>query len=158
MTQRSKSTLFLIEQLIVIAVFAICAAACISILTAAYFYTIDSRATDNAIVKAESMAETFKAVGTDFTAIADILGGETTSVGLGTAGVSVVAVYYDSAWQISSKPYASYGAYLLIESTAAHTTDTSNGTVFIDVITGRVIVERITGEELVSLTVAIRNS
>jgi len=150
MTQRSKSTLFLIEQLIVIAVFAICAVACISILTAAYFNANDSRATNHAMQKAESCAEVFKITGDDFSVIANIMGGTTTTVGLGTSGVAVVAVYYDSAWQISNESNASFILNLIIESA-------------IDVmghslIQGRVVVERITGEELVSLAVAVRDS
>ena len=96
MTQKSKSTLFLIEQLIVIAVFAICAAACVSILTAAYFYTNDSSATSNAIIKAESAAEVFKATGGDVYAVADIMGGsaffDVTS--------DKLLIAYNSDWQI----------------------------------------------------------
>jgi len=149
MTNRSKSTLFLIEQLIVIAVFAICAVACISILTAAYFYANDSGALSHAIVKAESGAEVFKVTGSDFAAAADILGGTTTSEGLGTDGVSVVAVYYDNTWQISDEENASYVLNLIIES--------AQGAQDFDVITGRVKVGRISGEELISLAVAARD-
>jgi len=151
MTNRSKSTLFLIEQLIVIAVFAICAVACISILTAAYFNATDSKATSHAILKAESAAEVFKVFGDDFSAIADTLGGTTTVAGLGTAGVSVVAVYYDSSWRVCREQDASYVLNLIIESAEAF-----QGTRDLTVITGRVTVERITGEELVSLRVAVR--
>jgi len=149
MTNRSKSTLFLIEQLIVIAVFAICAVACISILTASYFYANDSNAVSHAIVKAESGAEVFKVTGRDFTSAANILGGTVTSVGLGSDGVSVLAVYYDNNWQVSAEDNASYKLYLVIES--------AQGAQDFDVITARVTVERITGEELISLNVAARD-
>jgi len=149
MTNRSKSTLFLIEQLIVIAVFAICAVACISILTASYFYANDGSAVSNAIVKAESGAEVFKVTGSDFGKAADILGGKTTSESLGTAGVSVLSVYYDSSWQICDESNASYVLHLIIES--------AQGTQDFEVITGRVTVSRNTGEELISLKVAARN-
>jgi len=45
MVRRSRSTLFLMEQLIVIAVFAICAAACVKILTTSYFMAKQTRDT-----------------------------------------------------------------------------------------------------------------
>jgi len=149
MTNRSKSTLFLIEQLIVIAVFAICAVACISILTASYFYANDGSAVSNAIIKAESGAEVFKVTGSDFTAAADILGGSITSETSAAGGVSVLSVYYDSSWQICSESNASYVLHLVIESV--------QGTADFEVITGRVTVGRISGEELISLKAAARN-
>ncbi|MCL2819833.1 MAG: hypothetical protein FWD38_03250 [Oscillospiraceae bacterium] len=149
MTNRSKSTLFLIEQLIVIAVFAICAVACISILTASYFYANDSSALSHAIIKAESGAEVFKITGTDFSAAAEILDGTVTSKSLGADGVSVIAVYYNSSWQTSSEDNASYVMNLIIEA--------AQGPQNFDVITGRITVERTTGEELISLSVAARD-
>jgi len=149
MTNRSKSTLFLIEQLIVIAVFAICAVACISILTASYFYANDGSAVSNAIIKAESGAEVFKVTGRDFSAAADILGGSTTSEGLGADGVSVLSVFYDKSWQICSENNANYVLHLIIESV--------QGAADFEIITGRVTVRRISGEELISLKVAARN-
>jgi len=149
MTNRSKSTLFLIEQLIVIAVFAVCAVACISILTASYFYANDSNAISHAIVKAESGAEVFKVTGSDFEAAANILGGRTTSESVRTGGVSVLAVYYDSTWQISNEENASFALNLIIEA--------AEGAQDFDVITGHVTVRRTTGEELISLKVAARD-
>ena len=74
MNTRSKSTLFLIEQLIVIAVFAISAAACITILTSAYFTSVESRDIKNAILVAENVAETFKATNGSPESIAGLLG------------------------------------------------------------------------------------
>jgi len=149
MTQRSKSTLFLIEQLIVIAVFAICAAACISILVAAYFYTTDSKTLSQATIKAESGAEAFKVTGSDFASAADILGGSTTTVGLGTSGVSVIAVYYDNNWQVSNNNFnASYVMNLIIES--------AEGDADISLISGRVVVSSTAGDEIISLNVAMR--
>ena len=154
MTNRSKSTLFLIEQLIVIAVFAICAVACISILTAAYFNAKNSQATSNAIITAESAAEVFKVTGDDFSAIADILGGTTTVAGFGTAGVAVVAVYYDTEWQLSNFIHASYVLYLVID--AAESAESIQNSQDYTIITGRVVVENISGDELITLKVAAR--
>jgi len=149
MTQRSKSTLFLIEQLIVIAVFAICAVACISILTAAYFNSIESNGTSNAIHKAESAAEVFKATGGDLFMTADILGGTADVGGLGHSGAVYATVYYNSAWQIADESDASY----VLRIAAAGTSHTELSFIL---TSGELTVERITGEELVSLTLAAR--
>jgi len=148
MTQRSKSTLFLIEQLIVIAVFAICAAACISILTAAYFYTKDSAAASNAIVKAESGAEIFKASGGDLSVVAEMLDA---TAAQGNRQGAFLTVYYDDSWQAGEEWGASYKLNLII------------GTPYqvipgYSVISGDLIVSRVTGEELVSMPVAARIS
>ena len=144
MTHRSKSTLFLIEQLIVIAVFAVCAAACIRILTSAYFTANDSQATSHAVLRAESAAEIFKAVDGDIDTIASILGGTS---GTQADGVSGVAVYYDSSWQVSNEGNASYQLGLVIYAPG----DQKAG-----LLEGEIWVEKITGEELVAFPVATR--
>ena len=146
MTHRSKSTLFLIEQIIVIAVFAICAAACVRILTAAYFTANDTQATSHAVLRAESAAEVFKATSGDVDAIASVLGGTS---GTAADGVAGVAVYYDSSWQISNEGNASYHLGLAIyppqNPNDAH------------LLNGEIWVVKITGEELVSFPVATRS-
>jgi len=147
MTHRSKSTLFLIEQLIVIAVFAICAVACISILTSAYFTANDSKATSHAILVAESGAEVFKATGGDFAAVADIMGGFTKQ---GDSGSAVVAVYYDSSWQVSSEANADYLLNLVVDAPGNANDST--------LVTGELSVEKVTGEELVAFSVAARGN
>ena len=60
--EKSKSTLFLIEQIIVIAVFAICAAVCVRIIVSAYVMTTDAVDLRNALTIAESAAEAVKAL------------------------------------------------------------------------------------------------
>jgi len=149
MANRSKSTLFLIEQLMVIVVFAICAVACINILTAAYFNAVDSRDLSNAVLKAESGAEVFKATVSDFAAAADLLGGTTHAQSMNTGGVSVLDVYYDSSWQKSDETNASYVLNLIIDS--AETPQMLGESTL---ISGRVIVSKITGEIIISLPVA----
>ena len=104
MSSRSKSTLFLIEQLIVIAVFAICATACVRILTNAYFYAVDSRDVSNALIVAQSGADTFKAVGGDFGKAAGLLGGTINY----RDGVTVIAVFYDDKWRVCGEENAHY--------------------------------------------------
>jgi len=140
MTHRSKSTLFLIEQLIVIAVFAICAVACISILTAAYFNATDSKAASHAILRAEGAAEVFKAAGDDFDTLIRILGG----VGeIDNNGKHVMSIYYNSSWQIlDSEANASYELRVVYDSISY-----GNDLVL---LAGDLTVEKTTGEELVS--------
>ena len=57
---RSKSTLQLIEQIICIAIFAICAAVCIKIITVSYLMTQEAVNTRNALSVAETKIENFK--------------------------------------------------------------------------------------------------
>ena len=147
MTQRSKSTLFLIEQLIVIAVFAICAVACISILTAAYFNANDSRAASYAILKAQSGAELFKATGGDIEAIADIMGGVAQTGGSETAALTI---FYDNMWQVSDGADAKFVLIIFVETPQY----SSGNTLF----TGTLSVEKITGEELIKLSLAAREA
>ena len=71
--EKSKSTLFLIEQIIVIAVFAICAAICVRIIVSAYLMTADAVDTRNALTLAESAAESFKALDGDAALIHAVL-------------------------------------------------------------------------------------
>jgi len=58
---RSKSTLLLIEQIIVIAIFAVCAAVCVNIIASSYLITARAVDTRNALSIAERAADTFKA-------------------------------------------------------------------------------------------------
>jgi len=59
--KRSRSTLLLIEQIIVIAIFAFCATASINIIVSAYLITENAVNTRSALTIAESAAESFKA-------------------------------------------------------------------------------------------------
>ena len=143
MTSRSKSTLFLIEQLIVIAVFAICAAACISILTAAFFKANDTRATSQAIHKAESAAEVFKATGGDVETVANILGGFN---GTDISGNLFVTVFYDTMWKLSDYTQRSFVLHIVYEQADRNSM----------VTVAELTVERVTGEELVAFQLAAR--
>ena len=102
MNRRSRSTLFLMEQLIVIAVFAVCAAACVKILTASHFMATDTRDTSFAIRVAENCAECYKAVSGDAGKDAQILGGSTTGAD------NTLVVYYDKSWKTCGEKDAAY--------------------------------------------------
>jgi len=146
MNNRSRSTLFLIEQLIVIAVFALCAAACVRILTAAYFSARESRDLSNALHTAESGAESFKATGGDVRKVSEILGGVTRS-NFPEYGASSVIVYFNSDWVVCDEGSANYK--LLLVTGQDPPPDTS-------LITGSLSVEKLTGEEIIAFTVAAR--
>ena len=137
MTQRSKSTLFLIEQLIVVAVFAICAVACISIMVVAYSDANESRTISNALLKAESAAEIFKATNGDVDAVADILDG---------ANVNGVTVLYNKDWQTLSNDTTDtqYVLTITLDDLQQITEDTN-------LITGQLSITQTTGEELIVL-------
>ena len=143
MNNRSRSTLFLIEQLIVIAVFALCAAACVRILTDAYFTTNNSKDKSNALLVAESGAESFKASSGDLGMVARIMGGTSGDVG----GSPAAIVYYDAQWKIcASESSASFVLYLF-----------GGAADYASLRSGDILVQRISGEELVSFSVLARS-
>jgi len=145
MNNRSRSTLFLIEQLIVIAVFAICAAACAKILTAAFFDAKDSRAMSNAIHIAESSAESFKATGGNIGKVAEIMGGVSGSEN----GKQAAIVYYDSHWHVCGKSDADYR--LIMTGGIQHSRHPG-------LLLGELTVEKLTGEQIISFDVTVRNA
>ena len=151
MNNRSRSTLFLIEQLIVIAVFALCAAACVTILSAAYFDAVDSRDLGNALHAAESCAAAFKATGGDYAETARILGGAADT----RVGSEMAVVYYDANWAACDKSGAGYALALK----SADAPDGGDGLAFADIsivkLSGAV---KTPGEDIVSFTVAARRN
>ena len=143
MNNRSRSTLFLIEQLIVIAVFALCAAACVRILADSYFTANNSRDLSNALLVAESGAESFKATGGDIDLIAGLMGGNTDSF----RGSPAAVIYYDKQWNVCSEGSAYYKLLLVCNEPAERPA----------LMEGELSVEKITGEELIFLTVVARS-
>ena len=136
---RSRSTLFLMEQLIVIATFAVCAAACIKILTASYFMATATRDTSNAIRIAESSAECYKAVSGDIAKTAQIMGGTTA----GIRGSETAVVYFDGHWQVCGEEEAAYTLKIVSERRAG-------------LAAGTLSVERSDGGEILAFPVAAR--
>jgi hypothetical protein len=141
MNKRSRSTLFLIEQLIVIAVFAICSTACVKILTSAYVAARESKDVTNAISVAESGAECFKAVNGDVNKASEMLGGFT---GI-TDNINEAVIYYDKQWQVCKRNDAAYIFYLIKGKPETQSTS---------LIMGEIYVGKITGECLMNLQVA----
>ncbi|MCL2248955.1 MAG: hypothetical protein FWC13_06765 [Oscillospiraceae bacterium] len=152
MTTRSKSTLFLIEQLIVVAVFAICAVACISILTSAFFFAMDSSDTSRALIQAESSAEVFKATGGDLQRIAELTGG---TVSFDDSNRPILTVFYDRQWQVVS--YEQTGGFVLhIVSKPGGLAAGSESGIPQSLSLGELSVSRAAGDSLVSFPLAAR--
>ena len=144
MNNRSRSTLFLIEQLIVIAVFALCAAACVRILADSYFTATNSRDLSNALLAAESGAESFKATGGNIGRVAELMRGVSDNVN----GSPAAVVYYDRQWNVCGESAAFYKLSLVCDGPVER----------LALFEGELSVEKITGEELVSLTVVARSA
>lgn len=73
--KRSRASLFLMEQIIVIAVFALCAAVCVYIIAASHTMSVNAVDTRYALLMAENTAEAHKAFGGDVNEVAALLGG-----------------------------------------------------------------------------------
>jgi len=140
MSRRSRSTLFLIEQLIVVAIFAICAAACVRIMSHSYFMARDSRNLSIAILIAESCAESYKAASGDLRIVAELLGGAIIAID----SRDVLTLFYDSGWLLCSEEDAFFQLRLIDESVA----DSSSR-----IVEGRLFVEKLTGEEIMTFEV-----
>jgi len=100
--KRSRSTLFLMEQLIVILIFSVCAAACVKTFVGAYLMTVGSKDKNGAVLLAESSAECFKATSGDLTAAASILGGGVSDE------MDLMTAYYDNKWRTCAEEEAEY--------------------------------------------------
>jgi len=145
MNKRSRSTLFLIEQLIVIAVFAICSAACARILTSAYLTAKESKDLSNAILIAENAAESYKAVAGDIGKVVELLGGTADKSGNGVTAI----IYYNKHWQVCEKEEADYSLHLINKGP-----ETRSPTL----LSGEIRVEKLTGQELTTFSIAARSS
>lgn len=138
MKSRSRATLFLIEQLIVVAIFAICAAGCVGTLVSAYISARDSRDITNALLVAENGAESFKATGGEAGVVADILGG----VLVNESGSLTAVVYYNDQWRRCTENDAFYSMRIAAESPASRAANDDNvySTLTVEKLTGEVIV------------------
>jgi len=138
MEKRSRSTLFLMEQMIVIVVFAFCAAVCVKLIGEAHVISTRNNDIKNAIITVESAAECFKAFSGDMPKIAEILGGTYNEQ-------TVLTVYYDDEWRISNQEEAVY-----IMSIINHNDPAKK-----PLITADIQVRRTTGDDILTLTVSV---
>jgi len=138
MNNKSKASLFLIEKLIVIVVFAICAAACADIFVESYLMANDSRDMNFALTAAKNGAELYKSH-EDLFETAKMLGGKI------NADSGSAVVYYDSGWQVSGIEDAEYIMRIRqIDDAPPFLSELSIG--------------KIGGEEILSFTVAARST
>jgi len=136
-TSRSRAALFLIEKLIVILVFALCASACISIFVEAYIISSEVKAQNQALIVAKNGAERFKAYN-DPQEVARSLGGEYWS-----GSDKAIVVYYNENWRLTFEHLAKYVMSLrLIDGEPS----------YIRILT----IETIEREEILSFTVSSR--
>lgn len=142
MSHRSRSTLFLLEQLIVILIFAICAAACVKIFVASFVIVNNASDMNNALMIAESGAECYKATTGNASKVATVLGGV-------ADGFDNAAVFYNDEWQTCTEADAAYELRL----TALNRDDTPTSMKLCELYVGN-----INGEEIISFTVATGGS
>jgi len=135
------------EQVVVIAVFAVCAAVCVKILVVSYLMTVDAVDTKNALLVAESAAESYKAFSGDIGKAAEALGGGRFYL----SDYGFVTVYFDGNWQPSSAEEASFVLYLAEN-------DSEPLVMFADISVGRVTSGEEPVDELISLRTALRRN
>ena len=138
MSGRTRSALFLMEQLIVIVIFAVASAVCAQIFTAALIKSSDAKELNHALIAAKNGAETFRAYGDPKTAV-EAIGG---SVGDSDSAV----VWYDKDWRVCPESEAVY--FMRLSATA----DAGEPSLSLCELT----VESIQGDEIFALTVARR--
>jgi len=131
------------EQVVVIAIFAICAAVCVKILVISYIMTVDGADTKNALIIAQNAAESHKAFKGDTRKILEILSGSTDSY----YNENAILVYFDANWQPSDDIGASFVLHLI-------TYGESSPVIFADIT----VTSLITDAELISLRTAARRS
>ena len=136
MESRSRSMLFLMEQMIAIIVFAFCAAVCVRIIAEANILANHSNDMKNAIIVSENGAECFKAFSGDPDKITATLGGSYT----GSKEDALITIYYDDEWMVSESGGAAYIMSIRIYEKS-----------------GDISVSRVSGDELISLKVSVRS-
>ena len=98
--ERGKTALFLMEQLIIVAVFALAAVLCVQVFVYAHLTAEASAAQDYAVIAAENAAEIYKACRGDLDATAAELGAEVYG--------DTILKYYDNEWKGSAVRGAGY--------------------------------------------------
>ena len=152
MSGRSRSTLFLIEQLIVITIFAVCAAICVKIFISSFLTANETRDMNHALIIARNAAECYKVYG-DPGKTAAVLSGREHAL-----GVPYAAVFYDAGWRVSE---AAEAAYVLRLTCRGGNLPPVIGNMppaagAAGLLLCEISVEKITGEKLIGFTVAAR--
>ncbi|MDR0425203.1 MAG: hypothetical protein LBH39_07145 [Clostridiales Family XIII bacterium] len=96
----SHSRAFFLELVINLVLFMLCAAVCLQVFARAFAKSDESSVLAQATLRAQSIAEAFKASGGDLGFVMDTVGGEATAEGL--------VLYYDDGWALTSAESAVY--------------------------------------------------
>ena len=148
------------EQLVVIVVFAVCAAACVKILTHSYLVSKEAKDLSNALLAAENGAECYKAAGGDMSLTAYLLGGTEADID----GKSTALVYYNSANRVCAQVDSVYLLRITADSSITYKSNNSSpgtgssGTGSSLSSSAMLEVERISGDELLSFSVIARGN
>ena len=100
MKEKSKTSLFLMELVLMILFFAVSAAVCMRVFSSAQLKSNHSDDLSNASLKAQSAAECWKLSQGEAELVAEVLGGEKTESG--------AAVYFDKEWNSCGEAGAKY--------------------------------------------------
>ncbi len=109
----SRTSLFLMELILVIFFFAVCSAVSLQVFAAARVMSERSAALSSAVLQAQSAAEVYQAAGGNLDHATDLLDGEQVQNGL--------IVYYDKTWLPTNKSAARY--QLTLTALQAYTAD-----------------------------------
>ena len=101
---RSKAPLAMMEQMVMILVFALAAALCLQAFVTSDRMSRESEARDRAAVLCQNTAEAIRYSGGDLAAAAELLG-----AGQWADGVDALTIFYDTNWQFAQP--ASSGVY-----------------------------------------------
>ena len=132
--KRSRSTLFLIEQLVAVTIFAVCAAICVSIFINAYLMANEARDIGNGLKAAKNAAEAFKTFGDVHEAAGFIRGYDN----------GTYVVYFDRDWRVSHRADAAYALRIYPDFDQSSPTFSA----------GNISVARISGEVVVAFAIA----
>jgi len=111
---RSRSSLFLMEQIVVIAVFAFCAAVTVYIMAAAHQMSADAVDTRYALLMAENAAEVHKASAGSVSLVSGFLGGTLRTEVIHEPGSIplywnyALTIYFDAQWLPTSHDEAAF--------------------------------------------------
>ncbi|NCB50556.1 MAG: hypothetical protein EOM54_01560 [Clostridia bacterium] len=104
MKERSKMPLLLTELSLMLLIFSLCAAICLSVFAASRKTARESGALGNAAAWAQSAAEAYRAAKGDVAEAAELIGAEVTQDGF--------ACYFDESWAQASESGADYALIL----------------------------------------------
>ena len=123
---RSKSPLALMEQVVMVLVFALAAALCLRVFVFSDQASGRNEAVDRAVLEAQNAAETIKSAGD--------IGGLKETMGAQIDDQAVLAVYYDEEWKPASVETAAYR--LLVKETDADVSGLRTAEITVDDGTG----------------------